>query len=53
MLWERIHWRQTDASPFGIALRTEKVEPQITTWPYEAAFLPPGGHIVSEAPCWG
>jgi hypothetical protein len=44
-LWERIHWRQTGASPFGIAFRTEKVELAINTWPYEAAFLPPGKNI--------
>jgi hypothetical protein len=44
-LWERIHWRQTDASPFGIAFRTERVETSIDTWPYEAAFLPSGKNI--------
>ena len=44
-LWDRIHWRRTGASPFGIALRTEKVDLSIKTWPYEAAFLPPGKSI--------
>jgi hypothetical protein len=44
-LWERIHWRQTGASPFGIAFRTDEVKLSINTWPYEAAFLPPGKHI--------
>jgi hypothetical protein len=44
-LWDRIRWRQTDASPFGIAFRTERVETSIDTWPYEAAFLPPGKNI--------
>jgi hypothetical protein len=44
-LWERIHWRKTGASPFGIAFRTDEVELSINTWPYEAAFLSPGKHI--------
>jgi glyoxalase-like protein len=44
-LWERVRWRQTGASPFGIAFRTENDEVSITTWPYEAAFLPPGKNI--------
>jgi Glyoxalase-like domain len=44
-LWERIHWRQTGASPFGIAFRSESVEPAFNTWPYEAPFLPPGNKI--------
>ena len=44
-LRERVRWRQTGASPFGIALRAEDVEPSIDTWPYAAAFLPPGKHI--------
>lgn len=44
-LWERVRWRQTGASPFGIALRTGDREPSVETWPYAAAFLPPGKHI--------
>ena len=41
-LWERVRWRQTGASPFGIAFRTRNIELSINTWPYAAAFLPPG-----------
>jgi hypothetical protein len=44
-LWERVHWRQTGASPFGIAFRTGDLDLSINTWPYEAAFLPPGKSI--------
>ena len=44
-LWERVRWRQTGASPFGIAFRTEDAESCIDTWPYEAAFLPSGKNI--------
>jgi glyoxalase-like protein len=44
-LWERVHWRQTGASPFAIAFRTDNIELSINTWPYEAAFLPPGKNI--------
>ena len=44
-LWERIRWRQIGASPFGIALRGTDVERSVPTWPYEAAFLPPGHSI--------
>jgi hypothetical protein len=43
-LWERLHWRATGASPFGIALRGDLALP-VDTWPYEAAFLPPGQSI--------
>ena len=41
-LWERLHWRETGASPFGIALRGHEAEMPVKTWPYEAAFLPSG-----------
>jgi hypothetical protein len=44
-LWERVRWRQTGASPFGIAFRTGDANASINTWPYEAAFLPPGMNI--------
>ena len=44
-LWDRVRWRQTGASPFGIAFRTGDAELSINTWPYEAAFLPPGKNI--------
>lgn len=44
-LWERIHWQQTGACPFGICLRPvsgslEAVSAE--TWGYAAPFLPPG-----------
>ena len=43
-LWERIHWQQTGACPFGICLRLvsgslEAVSAE--TWSYAAPFLPP------------
>jgi hypothetical protein len=44
-LWERVHWRQTGACPFGVAFRTGDVELSTETWPYEAPFLPPGQGI--------
>jgi len=44
-LWERLRWQQTGASPFGIALRTGDFDMPVDTWPYEAAFLPPGKNI--------
>ena len=44
-LWERLRWRQTGASPFGVALRTADVALPIDTWPYAAAFLSPGKSI--------
>jgi len=45
-LWERVHWRRTGASPFGIAFRTGDARLSINTWPYEAGFLPPGKSIL-------
>ena len=51
-LWERIHWRESGASPFGLALRPlagfdlAKLE----TWPYEAAYLPVGRSIPILSP---
>jgi hypothetical protein len=43
-LWERVHWQQTGACPFGICLRLvsgslEAVSAE--TWGYAAPFLPP------------
>jgi hypothetical protein len=37
-LWQRVRWRQTGASPFGIALRTGDPEPPMETWRYELHF---------------
>jgi hypothetical protein len=44
-LWERFRWRETAASPFGVAFRPEdgKIPPE--TWSYEAPFLPAGVSI--------
>lgn len=47
-LWERLHWQQTGACPFGISLRlkagtldTRSSE----TWSYAAPFLPSGATL--------
>lgn len=48
-LWERIHWQQTGACPFGICLRLVSGSPEDLfaetwtekTWGYAAPFLPP------------
>src|SRR5262245_65184714 len=39
-LWQRVRWRETGASPFGVAIRPENSEMPVETWPYEAPFLP-------------
>jgi hypothetical protein len=44
-LWERVRWRETGASPFGVALRPDQDGIPPEAWPYEAPFLAPGGHI--------
>ena len=51
-LWERIHWRETGACPFGIAFRaTGGFDPaQLATWPYSAAYLPVGQSIPILSP---
>ncbi len=49
-LWERVRWRQTGASPFGIALRPADGESAAPTWPYHAAFLPAGSYIPIVTP---
>jgi hypothetical protein len=46
----RLRWRQTGASPFGIALRTGNSMPPVETWSYEARFLPRGGNIPIVTP---
>lgn len=43
-LWERIHWCETGACPFGIALRPSKAdaaEPS-AAWTYAPPYSPPG-----------
>ncbi len=32
-LWQRVRWRETGASPFGIAFRPEGNEVPVETWP--------------------
>lgn len=51
-LWERIHWRQTGACPFGVAFRPlDGFElANLETWPYVAAYLPPGQSIPILSP---
>jgi hypothetical protein len=44
-LWERLHWRTTGACPFGVAFRPEPGDDPVETWPYAAAYLPPGASI--------
>ena len=44
-LSERFQWRQTGASPFGVALRVDAVTTSLNAWPYEAPFLPLGESI--------
>lgn len=41
-LWERLHWRQTGASPFGVAFRSDDKGSAVKTWHYDAPFLRPG-----------
>lgn len=51
-LWERIHWRETGACPFGIAFRaTGGFDPaELATWPYSATYLPVGQSIPILSP---
>ncbi|BAZ68542.1 hypothetical protein NIES4106_33060 [Fischerella sp. NIES-4106] len=46
-LWERCRWKQTQACPFGISLRTLIPGSQLPfpTWDYYAPFLPQGAAI--------
>ena len=49
-LRDRLRWRQTGASPIGLALRAGNVAPSVTTWPYAAPFLPRGSTIPIVTP---
>ena len=49
-LWERVRWRETGASPFGVAFRPEDDNVPIETWPYDAPFLPEGIDIPIVTP---
>jgi len=49
-LWQRLRWRETGASPFGIAFRPENKDLPVATWPYFAPFLPSGSQIPIVTP---
>ena len=49
-LWQRVRWRETGASPFGIAFRPEGGEVPVETWPYLAPFLPGGANLPIVTP---
>jgi hypothetical protein len=46
-LWERVHWRESGACPFGIAFRqiADQDRPLEASWEYPAPFLAPGATI--------
>lgn len=46
-LHERARWRETGASPFGIAVRPERTgsPPPFVPWDYHPDYLPPGQSI--------
>lgn len=47
-LWDRSRWRETNASPFGIGLRSSASENKslpFKTFPYNPPYLPPGVSI--------
>lgn len=47
-LWERCCWRETQACPFGISLRSDvpgSLELPFATWNYYAPFLPKGASL--------
>lgn len=52
-LWERIRWRDTEASPFGVSFRFIRNAGQnipVPTWSYNAPFLPRGATIPIVTP---
>ena len=49
-LWQRVRWRETGASPFGVAFRSEDSDVPVETWPYKAPFLPIGANIPVVTP---
>jgi hypothetical protein len=49
-LWQRVRWRETGASPFGISFRPDGSELSIETWPYRAPFLQAGASIPIVTP---
>ena len=51
-LWQRLRWLVTGACPFGVALRTNHATTakELTSWAYEAPFLPPGSTLPIVTP---
>ena len=51
-LWERMRWRNTNASPFGVSFRFTETKQNIpvATRPYDAPFLPEGITIPVATP---
>ena len=47
---ERIRWRETGASPFGLCFRAESRSWPFETWQYRAAYLPAGTGIPIVTP---
>ena len=54
-LYERIHWQQTGACPFGVCFRpsaplSDEVALPFETWPYRPAYVPAGSSIPIVTP---
>lgn len=49
-LEERMRWRETGASPFGLCFRGESRAMRFETWQYQAAYLPAGTGIPIVTP---
>jgi glyoxalase-like protein len=49
-LEERMRWRETGASPFGLCFRGESCSFPFETWQYQAAYLPAGSGIPIVTP---
>jgi glyoxalase-like protein len=47
---ERMRWRETGASPFGLCFRGESPSGPFETWQYQAAYLPAGTGIPIVTP---
>jgi hypothetical protein len=49
-LWQRVRWRETGASPFGVSFRSDDGDVPVDTWAYDAPFLPVGATIPVVTP---
>ena len=52
-LWQRAHWRETGACPFGISFQPStnpKLSQPPVAWTYEAAYLPAGASLPIVTP---